>query len=219
MYGMKVCVVPCSAEKIPPCDVALFGFCWLGEVDYESELSGKTDKFEEAARLSRSCGCGVACACKTLSRGVARKSLAIADRGKLLGITDMNHVFGGEEYKSGAYLGLYTVGGYKVGLCIENDLYFPEGLRALSSCGCNIILAALEEARSPVQPVLFRAYAYIYGVPVIACAGRTAYFASPEGELASSTRPVTLFETEPQNGYRLVTRRLRGISEEDSADY
>lgn len=204
---------------MPECDLALFGFNFLGEVDYESELSGKTDKFEEAARLSRSHSCGVICGCKTCSRGVLRKSAAVADRGKLLGITDMNHVFGGEDYKSGAYLGLYSLGGYKVGLCIENDLYFPEGLRALSSCGCNLIAAVLEDVRDVIPPLLARAYAYLYGVPVIMCAGNTAFFAETGGGVASSTRPVTLFETSPQNSYRLVSSRLRGLEEEGRTDY
>ena len=219
MYGMKVCVVTVPAQKLPECDLALFGFGWLGEVDYESELAGKTDKLEEAARLSRSCACGVVCGCKTSSRGALRKSAAVADRGKLLGITDMNHVFGGEDYKSGAYLGLYSVGGYKVGLCIENDLFFPEGVRALSACGCNVIAAVCEELRDGMPPLLIRAYAYLYGVPVVLCAGGVAYFAEPAGGIASSNQPVTLFETNPQNSYRLVSSRVRGISEEGRADY
>ena len=219
MYGMKVCVVTVPAQKLPECDLALFGFGWLGEVDYESELAGKTDKFEEAARLSRSCACGVVCGCKTSSRGVLRKSAAVADRGKLLGITDMNHVFGGEDYKSGAYLGLYSVGGYKVRLCIENDLFFPEGGRALSACGCNVLAAGCEELRDGMPPLLIRAYAYLYGVPVVLCAGGVAYFAEPAGGIASSNQPVTLFETNPQNSYRLVSSRVRGISDEGRADY
>ena len=49
MYGMKVCVVTDGGGRLPECDLALFGFNRLGEVDYESELSGKSDKFEEAA--------------------------------------------------------------------------------------------------------------------------------------------------------------------------
>ena len=53
MYGMKVCVVTDGGGRLPECDLALFGFNRLGEVDYESELSGRSDKFEAAARLSR----------------------------------------------------------------------------------------------------------------------------------------------------------------------
>ena len=219
IYGMKVCVVAGASGALPECELALFGFDFLGEVDYESELAGKTDKFEEAARLSRAHSCGVICACKTLSRGIVRKSAAVADRGKLLGITDMNHVFGGEDYKSGAFLGLYQVGGCKVGLVIENDIYFPEGVRALASCGCNLIAAFREEVRDFMPPLLARAYAYLYGVPVVMCAGGAAFFAETSGGLATSTQPAALFETGAQNSYRLVSSRVRGISECDRPDY
>ena len=216
---MKVCVITGAAERLPECDLALFGFGWLGEVDYQSELAGKTEKFEEAARLSRAASCGAVCGCRTRSRGFLRKSAAVSYRGKLLGITDMTRVFGGEEFKSGAGLGLYQMGGYKVGVCVENDLYFPENLRALSDCGCNVVAAVMEQGGGYMPPLLARAYAYLYGVPVVMCAGKTAYFAETSGELATSCRPVTLFETGAKTSCRIVTSRTRGIEEDGRADY
>ncbi|MCD8308975.1 MAG: hypothetical protein LUD19_03890 [Clostridia bacterium] len=216
---MKVCVVSSAGGALPPCDLALYGFNLLGEVNYESELKGKTDKFEEAARISRAGGCCVVCGCKTVSRGAVRKSAAVADRGRLLGISDMNHVIDGEEYKSGAYLGLYTAGGYKVGVCIENDLMFPDGIRALSACGCNIIACVMEGATDFVPPMLARAYAYLYGVPFVLCTGRAAYFAGAGGGLVGSVQPVTVFESDVKNSYRLVTERVRGLYGDECADY
>ena len=119
---MVLCVAADKSLKeiksLPRCDIAVFGFNGLGEVDYENELKGLTDKFEDAARLSKSAECGVLTGCKTISRGMVRKSVAAADKGKLLGISDMNYVFDGDDYKSGAGLGVYTLGGYKIGLCI-----------------------------------------------------------------------------------------------------
>ncbi|MCD7729795.1 MAG: hypothetical protein LUI60_07815 [Clostridia bacterium] len=217
---MKVCVI-CSpgGESLPQCDVALYGFGFLGEVDYENELKGRTDKFEEAARISRTNGCCTVCGCKTYSRGVIRKSAAVADRGRLLGISDMNHVIDGEDYKSGAYLGIYSAGGYKIGVCIENDLLFPDSIRALSACGCNVILGVTDGAADFVPPMLARAYAYLYGVPFVLCTGRAAYFAETDGGLAGSTRPVTLFESDAENNYRLVTERVRGLSDNVRPDY
>lgn len=219
MYGMKVCIAAGAVPKLPECDLALFGFDFLGEVNYESELAGKTDKFEEAARLSRANGCTVICGCNTVSRGAVRRSAAVAEKGKLLGITDMNHVFGGEDYKSGAYLGLYQTSGYRVGVVIENDLYFPETVRALSECGCSVIAAFAESARGHMPPLLARAYAYLYGVPVAVCAGGAAFFAETDGGIASSSQPVSLFSTDPRNNYRLSSSRLRGIAGEERADY
>lgn len=212
---MKICVVTGNRRqmtvRLPPCDVALFGFGTLGVVDYESELEGKSEKFEQAAKLSHAAHCGVLCGCITDSRGFLRKSVAVAANGKLLGISDMLNVFDDEEYRSGANLGIYTVGGYKVGLCIDNDLYFPEIIRTCAMCGCNLVAVHAEEVSDGIPPLLIRAYAYLYGMPVVLCAGGAAYFADINGVLASSNQEVAMFETSPKNCYRLVTTRRRGL--------
>lgn len=204
---------------LPECDVALFGFSGLGEVSYERELKGESEKFEEVARLSKNADCGVICGCKTNSRGLIRKSVAVSDRGRLLGISDMNHVIDGEEFKSGSSLGFYKVNGCKIGLCIENDLLFPDAVKSLTMCGCNAVVAVMEELKDGLPPLLIRAYAYLYGVPVVMCAGKMAYFADISGAIATSSQRVTLFEVSPKNRYHIVTTRLKGISSETPEDY
>mgnify|MGYP006990133359 CR=1 FL=1 len=44
-------------------------------------------------------------------------------------------------------------------------------------CGCNAVVAVLEELRNNVPPLLIRAYSYLYGIPIVMTAGKTAYFA------------------------------------------
>lgn len=204
---------------LPECDVALFGFSGLGEVSYERELKGESDKFEEVARLSKSAECGIICGCKTNSRGLYRKSVAVSDRGRLLGIADMNHVIDGEDFKSGSSLGFYKVNGCKIGLCIENDLLFPDAVKSLTMCGCNVLVAVLEELKDGLPPLLIRAYAYLYGVPVVMCAGKMAYFADSTGAIATSSQRATLFEVTPRNRYHLVTTRLKGLTADAPVDY
>ena len=208
-----------DAANLPRCDIAVFGFKGLCEVDYESELRGVTDKFEDCARLSKTAGCGVVCACKTKSRGILRKSVAVADRGKLLGISDMTHVIDCEDWKSGAGLGFYSVGGYKIGLIVENDLLFPECFNSLSLCGCNLIIAVAEELKDNVPPLLIRAYSYLYGVPVVMCAGNMAYFSEVSGAIAGSAQQFSMFEITPQNRYHLITSRTRGLFVDGRKDY
>jgi len=222
MYNMVFCVVndgTIEREGLPDCDVAIFGFGGLGEVDYEKELKGETDKFDKVARLSKDADCGIVCGCKTFSRGLVRKSAAVSDRGKLLGISDMLHVLDCEEYKSGSSLGFYRVNGCTVGLCVENDLLFPDTFKSLSMCGCNVIVAVLEELRDNVPPLLIRAYSYLYGIPVIMTAGKTAYFADISGAIATSTQNTTLFEVSLRNNYHLVTTRVKGITADARNDY
>ncbi len=220
---MILCVAADSCLKdiksLPVCDMAVFGFRGLGEVDYENELKGLTDKFEDAARLSKTAGCGILCGCKTVSRGVVRKSVAVADKGKLLGISDMNHVIDGEQFKSGSGLGFYTVGGVKIGLCIENDLMFPDGLKALSLCGCNAVVAFMEEIKDNLPPLLIRAYSYLYGIPIVMSAGNMAYFSEISGAIATSSQRFSLFEVTPRNRYHVVTTRTRGLYTDGREDY
>ena len=220
MYNMVFCVLTDQREEeLPQCDVAVFGFGILGEVDYERELKGETEKFEDAARLSKSSNCGLVCGCRTISRGLVRKSASVADRGKLLGISDMNHVLDDEDYKSGASLGLYKINGCKVGVCIENDLLFPDTFKSLTACGCGAVVVLMEELRDNIPPMLIRAYSYLYGVPIIMTAGKTAYFADITGAIATSNQNATLFEVSPQNRYRVVTSRLRVVASDSKIDY
>ena len=220
---MKICVFPRSKSDPPPhipdCDVALFGFSALGEVDYESELSGKTDKFGQMARLSYSSKCALLCGCMTDSRGLKRRSVAAADRGKLLGISDMLHVIDGDEVRCGAGLGIYRLGGYTVGVIVDSDLYFPEVIKSLSECGCNLVVAVMQEVSDEMPPLLIRSYAYLYGVPIVMISSRAAYFADISGVIATSNQSVCTFETVPKNGYRLVTSRRRGLMVRDVGDY
>lgn len=220
---MVFCVIADGTLKnlktLPECDVAVFGFNGLGEVDYEQELKGVSDKFEDAVRLSKAAGCGVLSGCYTKSRGVVRKSVSVADGGKLLGISDMNYVLDGEEFKSGAGLGVYSVGGYKIGLCIENDLYFPDAFKALALCGCSVAVVFMEEIKNTLPALIIRTYSYLYGIPVIMCAGKTAFFSEVTGELATSSLPVSYFDVSPCPHYRKVVMRTKGLFNDFSEDY
>lgn len=219
---MVFCVVTDGevSEKrvLPECDIAVFGFQGLGEVSFERELKGNSEKFEESARLSKKSECGLICGCKTDSRGIIRKSAAVADRGRLLGISDMNHVIDGEPFNSGSSLGFYKLNGCKIGLCIENDVLFPDTVKSLTMCGCNAIVAVMEEVKE-ASPLLIRAYAYLYGVPVVMCAGKMAYFADTTGAIATSSQSETLFEVSPKNRYHLVTTRIKGVTSDSRDDY
>lgn len=220
---MRTCVITDRkggfSMPLPQCDIALFPFGALGTVDFSRELSGKSDKLEKMAEYSLKARCGVLCGCVTDSRGLKRKSVAVASEGKLLGISDMVHVLDGEEYKSGAFAGIYAIRGYRAGVCIENDLRFPEYINALATCGCNLICVHCANIADGMPPQLIRAYAYLYGIPFVMSACGTAFFADITGVIASSNREASVFETSSKNCCRLVTTRRRGVgagAEEDA---
>lgn len=219
---MKICAVNDTCRdlsSIPECDIVAFGFSRLGEVDYGAELAGKSDKLGFLARFSKAKRTAVMCGCVTDSRGLKRKSVAVADKGRLLGIADMLNVLDGGEYKSGASLGVFRAGGYLVGACIGNDLFFPETVKAMSMCGCNLISVHTDEVTDGMPPLLIRAYSYLYGVPIVMCGGKRAFFSDISGQIATSNGDIALFETSPKNCYRAVTSRRKGILCDAPADY
>lgn len=220
---MKICYLSSiradSSVRLPECDIALFPFGALGEVDYERELLGKSDKFGEMARLSGINKCAAVCGCYTLSRGLKRKSVAVAENGRLLGISDMLNVLDGEDFKSGAGLGVYKLNGYNVGVCVGSDLYFPDMFRTFSMCACNIVLVFCESVTDNIPPLLIRSYAYLYGAPVVLCAEKCAYLSDVNGEISCSNRPVTAFDITIRNRYRLVTSRRKGLFYGEQADF
>ncbi|MGN1372454.1 MAG: hypothetical protein ACI4VK_00230 [Candidatus Coproplasma sp.] len=220
---MKVCAITQRkggfALPIPQCDIITFSFSTLGGVDFGEEIDGKSSKLQTMAAYSAKCGCGVLCGCITDSRGLKRKSVAVASEGRLLGITDMLYVLDGESYKSGATVGIYSLHGYRVGVCIDNDLLFPEHVKTLSACGCNLVCVHCEDLSNTMAPQLIRSYAYLYGVPIVMVAGNVAFFADTCGVIVSSNRPVSLFEYDIKNCYRVVNSRKRGLSDTCGADF
>jgi predicted amidohydrolase len=220
---MKICVVTQNlteaGSSLPPCDIAILSSHLLGEVSYENEIAGKTAKFDSLAHLSRRQGCAYVAGCRTVGGGLVRYSAAVADGGKLLGVADCCHIFDSQTYKSGAGLGLYPLHGIKTGICLEGDFYYPECVQSLCLCGAQLLVGIWERQSDTMVPLLMRAYAYLYGVPFVAVAGKTAYFADITGGMAASPLPVTLFETVPRNEYRVVTTRRKGLSAPTCEDY
>ena len=87
---MKICFVTAGSvnaywekEKHEECDVLVFGFGGLGEVDYRAELAGETSRLEDLALLSREMGCVAVSGCITDSCGMRRKSAAVAEKGRI----------------------------------------------------------------------------------------------------------------------------------------
>ena len=195
-------------EDVP--DLFMFGFDGKQEVSYERELKGETGFFERAARLSKRAQNTVVCGCITDTLGHKRKSVLVAENGKLLGVSDMLHAVDG-EVSSGAALRVYHTKMGRMGVMVAEDLLFPDVMQALAMCGSDFIVCPFGKADG-VHGILLRAWAYIYGIPIIFCAEGYCAVANPLGELAfaSSHSPVE-WDCKMVKEYHLVETRKRGV--------
>jgi predicted amidohydrolase len=200
-------------------DLIVGGFKSVGEVSYERELKEETDYFERLALLSKTTNSVVICGCITDTKGFKRKSAVVAENGRLLGVSDMLNVVDGDG-NSGAALKVYDTKAGKIGVVVGEDLYFPELLRTLAVCGCDIITCITDQPPRPVEGILLRAAAFSYGVPVCLCGKGYSLIADESGAQAfSSPKSPVEYSFENKRAYHLVETRVRGFYRPDEKDF
>ena len=133
---MRVCLA--GKEKIgdfaykEDCDLIVFSFRGLSSVvSYEKEIGGETNYMEEIAVLSKGKKI-VVCGGETDTLGVKRKSVIVAQNGKILGICDMLHSTK-ERDSAGTGMGIFDTELGRVGVIVGEDLYFPEDITEAQS--------------------------------------------------------------------------------------
>lgn len=191
--------------------VLVFGKNGMGLVRYEWELDGKTEYFRELASLSRARGGVVVSACDTDTYGSIRRSAVVADKGKLLGVSDEVHVAAESEYAGGAGYTTYKTSAGKIGVLVGRDAFFHDAMATLSLSDADFILWLFCEPFARITEPVLRAQAFLYGTPVV-CVGEKCYAAaSPKGEILFTGREKTFtFPLRAERAYAEVKEKIRG---------
>lgn len=197
-------------------DVIVFGFNGLENVYYERELEGDTGKLEDLAIMSRELSAVVVSGCYTFSScNRKRKSAAIADKGRILGVSDMLCNLDGSEFTGGAHLRVYETSVGRIGLIVGEDLFFPEVVKTLSDCDADLALCIFEDNVDFLPQVLMRAFSFCYGLDICLCGSGVTQIASTSGELVlSSPAPECDAVLDCRREYHLVGLRRRGFRRE-----
>lgn len=191
-------------------DIVCFPLSALGEVSYERELKGETSLFEAVAMRSKMLRCTVVGGCYTDARGIRRKSAVVAERGRLLGVSDLVNRIDGSAFGAGAGVKVYETAAGRLGVVVGEDLYFPKVIETLSLSGADAVLCLFEELSEGLELTLIRAHAFFYGLPVALCAFGYAAVADPEGRLFfASPAPVGRVTLPKEREYRLIETRRR----------
>ena len=191
-------------------DIVCYPLSALGEVSYERELKGETSLFEGVAMRSKVLRCTVVGGCYTDARGIRRKSAVVAERGRLLGVSDLVNRIDGSAFGAGAGVKVYETAAGRLGVVVGEDLYFPKVVETLSLSGADAVLCLFEELSEGLELTLIRAHAFFYGLPVALCAFGYAAVADPEGRLYfASPAPVGRVTLPKEREYRLIETRRR----------
>lgn len=207
-------------DKIGKSDLVAFGFNGLGLVSYKKELCGETEYFQDVARLSRQISATVISGCDTDTYGVFRHSAVIADKGKILGVTDMVHSLDDSEFVAGGGFRVYESSAGKIGVIVGEDLFFPESARVLAQCDADIIICLFKRLSGFAPQIMLRAGAFANGVVMGLCAENYAAVANTRGNIcAASSSDFLRAEVKTEKDYRLISSRRRGLYRDFGAGY
>ena len=227
--GMKICFITSDSlntvwqEKLGEIgrnDIAVFGFNGLGLVSYKKELNGETEYFQDVAKLSRQIASVVVCGCDTDTYGVFRHSAVVADKGKILGVTDMSHALDDGEFVAGGNFRVYDTSAGKIGIIVAEDLFFPESARILALCDADVIVCVFKKIEGYMPQIMLRAGAFSNGVSMALCAKNYAAVADIRGNITlSGSADIVKTDVKIEKDYHLISSRRRGLYREFSSGY
>lgn len=201
-------------------DLVVFGFNGLGLVNYKKELGGETEYFQDLARLSRQLSSVVVCGCDTDTYGVFRHSAVIADKGRILGVSDAVHAIDESEFVAGGTFRVYDTSAGKIGLVVAEDLFFPESARVLTLCDADIIVCLFKKLDSLMPQIMIRSGAFANGVAMALCAKNYAALADIRGDIkVAGSGDIIHAEIKIEKDYHLVSSRRRGMYRDFGSGY
>ncbi|MBQ9734507.1 MAG: carbon-nitrogen hydrolase family protein [Clostridia bacterium] len=205
---------------VSKCNLLVFGFNGLGLVSYKKELEGKTEYFHDLAKLSKQLSNVVICGCDTDTYGVFRHSAVIADRGRILGVTDMAHVIDDGEFVAGGNFRVYDTGAGKIGVIVAEDLFFPEVPRVLALCDADVIVCIFKKLESFMPQIMLRAGAFANGVAMALCAKNYACVSDIRGKITcAGSADIIRTKIKTEKDYHLISSRRRGLYREFNSGY
>ena len=200
--------------------LVLFGFNGLGLVSYKKELDGETEYFHDLAKLSNQLGSVVICGADTDTYGVFRHSAVVADKGKILGVSDMAHSIDDSEFVAGGNFRVYDTSAGKIGVIVGEDLFFPESSRVLTLCDADIIVCVLKKLDNLMPQIMLRAMSFSNGVPMALCAKNYSVVADIKGNIiASGTADILKAKVKIEKDYHLISSRRRGLYKDFNSGY
>lgn len=191
--------------------LAIFGFNGIDKISYKNELNCSENKLSNFAKLSKESGKVLISGTITDNYGVLRRSAVIADKGKLLGISDMRLSVNDNGYTGGGAQRVYQTQVGRIGLLLGDDILDVDGIKAMSLCDADFIVAITSGEEKPQYNFLIRSYSYLFGVPIVLINSTSVIASDLSGEICGkSLENYTKITLPVKKSYRLVLTKQRG---------
>lgn len=191
-------------------DAVIFGFNGMGVVSYKKELDGKDGKLADLARLSKELGCVAISGCDTDTFGVFRRSVAVADRGRLLGVSDCLSEPEECEFRCGVGSNVYNTSKGKMGIIVDKDVYDMSLFKKTSSEEADAVFCVIKKVENHLPEVMLRAGSVYGGLSSAICSGGFYTVSDAKGEIIrSGSSPYGRCEIPVNRSYVVMTCKKR----------
>ncbi len=194
-------------------DIFVFGFSALKDIDFEDELLAKSFKLEDFAVYSKEMRSVLISGCYTKSYSLSKRSVVVADNGKILGISDGIYIVEGDKFSAGSSLRVYETSAGRVGVLVAYDLYFFENVKTLSSLDCDVIICIFENINDDTTKLVARAMAFCFGVNIGVCSKGYSFVADIFGDIKyASSNKILKCKLDKQKKYSSIYTKVKGFS-------
>ena len=145
-------------------DINVLPFGYTEEIDYKKELDGESGALVGLGHISKKNGGITLIGAPTDNHGLKRLSVIMFENGKLISIFDLND---GAKYSPAFGLGTFSVGGVKCGVLVGSDLFDCDNVKALSVCGCALIIDLYPDLLNENVTNATDFYSYSFGIDCI----------------------------------------------------
>ena len=99
----------------------------------------------------------------------------------------MAHSTEESDFVAGGNFRVYDTSAGKIGLIVQEDLFFPESARVLTLCDADVIICVFKKVDSSMPQVMLRAGAFSNGVAMALCAEGYACVSDIRGKVILSS--------------------------------
>lgn len=171
-------------QNIKRADVLVLSFGAAETVDFRKEIKGDGGVFVDLCTLSFDLDCVVLCGADTDVYGIRHKSAIIADKGRLIDVSDMVNV--PEGYDEGASYRCYKTSAGNLGVIIDGDIMYPQAAKTTALSGADLIVNIADKAADNRQFLAARANALFNDSPVLLLTKDYALLSDGGGEVKQS---------------------------------
>jgi len=190
-------------------DVLLICYSVLKNVNFEDELTYKTDYMNNIAAISKDFRCVVFAGADTDNFGDSRHSVIVADGGRLLGISDA--VYSDDIYQAGSGIIVYNTSKGRFGVIVNHDLYFGKASEILAQSGSDLNINIIKDANLQLAQLMGRSHSFITGVPHAVCSDNFCFLGNIKGEAEFiSSKSIQFIDIEIDKKYHKITFLSRG---------